>query len=57
MEDIVYSLQELKDNIHSLVKDLPVYTAILFGSYAKGNVDSAIKQPIEDGKELNWKST
>jgi predicted nucleotidyltransferase len=40
MENKVYSLQELKDNIHSLVKDLPVYSVVLFGSYAKGNEDT-----------------
>jgi predicted nucleotidyltransferase len=57
MENKVYSLQELKDNIHSLVKDLPVYSVVLFGSYAKGNADSALSQPIEEGEETNWKST
>jgi len=36
----VYSLQELKEKIHSLVKDLPVYSVVLFGSYANGNADS-----------------
>ncbi len=36
MENKVYSLQELKDIIYLLVKDQPVYSVVLFGSYAKG---------------------
>jgi uncharacterized protein len=35
----IYTLQELKDTIYVLVKDLPVYSVVLFGSYAKGDAD------------------
>ena len=36
----IYNLQELKDTIYVLVKDLPVYSVVLLGSYAKGTADA-----------------
>ncbi len=36
LQDKVYSITELKEKIANIVKNLPVYCVILFGSYAKG---------------------
>ncbi|MCK5847747.1 MAG: nucleotidyltransferase domain-containing protein [Caldisericia bacterium] len=37
---MIYSIQELKDKIYLIVRDQPVYSVILFGSYVKGIADS-----------------
>ena len=37
--DKIYAIDELKEKLHPIFVDAPVYQAILFGSYAKGIAD------------------
>lgn len=49
------SIDFLKQSLNTAFKDKPVYKAILFGSYAKGNADvnSDIDLVIDTNGELN----
>ena len=35
MSEKIYTIEEIKLILHKLLKNMPVYTVILFGSYAK----------------------
>lgn len=35
MSEKIYTVEEIKEILNKILKDLPVYTVILFGSYAK----------------------
>jgi len=37
MEQTIYQINEIKSKLHLVFEAAPVYRAILFGSYAKGN--------------------
>ena len=37
MENKIYQINEIKSKLHPIFEATPVYRAILFGSYAKGN--------------------
>ena len=37
MNEKVYTIEEIKQTLHRLLGDMPVYRAILFGSYAKNS--------------------
>ena len=39
MSEKIYTIQEIKSILSELLKDMPVYTVILFGSYAKNSAD------------------
>ena len=40
MSDKIYTIDEIKAILNEILKDMPVYTVILFGSYAKNNAKS-----------------
>lgn len=44
MSEKIYTIQEIKEILAQILKDLPVYSVILFGSYAKNKAtkDSAL---------------
>lgn len=35
MSEKIYTIEEIKEILNKILKDMPVYTVILFGSYAK----------------------
>lgn len=39
MSEKVYSIEEIKKILNEILKDMPVYQVILFGSYAKNTAD------------------
>ena len=39
MSEKIYTIQEIKSILSELLKDMTVYTVILFGSYAKNSAD------------------
>lgn len=41
MSDKVYTIEEIKLILSKLLKDMPVYKVILFGSYAKNSANGA----------------
>lgn len=39
MSEKVYSIEEIKDILKNILNNMPVYSVILFGSYAKNTAD------------------
>ena len=54
MSEKIYSIEEIKDILKKLLKDMPVYSVILFGSYAKktANKNSDIDLIIDSKESL-----
>lgn len=54
MSEKIYTIEEIKEMLRKLLKNMPVYKVILFGSYAKkmANKDSDLDFIIDTNEEL-----
>lgn len=54
MSEKIYTIEEIKEMLRKLLKNMPVYKVILFGSYAKkmANKDSDLDFVIDTNEEL-----
>lgn len=54
MSEKIYSIEEIKKILSSLLKNMPVYSVILFGSYAKNsaNKNSDLDFVIDTNEKL-----